>query len=76
MVPGFTVQLAATCTWPDLTTVDCTADVVWVSSDDGVAFVSNAAGSEGLVTGYAPGIVTITAVLEGVTATATVTVTE
>src|SRR5439155_477939 len=45
---GGTVQLVATGVYSDMTTADLTASVTWSSSAAGVAFVSNAGGSQGL----------------------------
>jgi uncharacterized protein YjdB len=72
---GGTAKLVATGTYSDKTTADVTASVVWSSSADSVATVSSAAGSDGLVTGLSAGGATITAALQGVSATAKVTVT-
>ena len=62
---GTTVALIATGTYSDNTTKDVTADATWTTSDPTVAVVSNAAGSDGLVTGVTAGTTTITAVLAG-----------
>ncbi|MGH2831047.1 MAG: Ig-like domain-containing protein [Actinomycetota bacterium] len=51
-----------------------TEEAAWSSSDPAVATVSNADGTRGLVTGVAPGTATITAMIEGLTATARVDV--
>jgi hypothetical protein len=57
-----TVALRATGTFSDLSTGNVTASVDWTSSNPVVAIVSNDPGSEGVVTGAAPGLrVTITA---------------
>src|SRR6185503_8249045 len=50
---GTSVQLAATGIFTDSTAQDLTAQVSWSSSDDLIATVSNAAGSEGLAAGVA-----------------------
>jgi uncharacterized protein YjdB len=68
-------QLMAIGSFSDGTTKDVTQSLTWGSSDQSLAIVSNAAGSQGLVTGTAMGGVTISAVLPGVTGSAAVTVT-
>jgi uncharacterized protein YjdB len=70
-----TVNLVATGHYSDMTTVDLTDSVTWTSDAAGVAFVSNAAGSTGLVTALTAGKATITATLGVVNGSATVTVT-
>ena len=72
---GTSVQLTATGTFTDKSTQDLTQSVSWTSSDQTKAVVSNAPGSEGLVTGTGAGSVTITAAQDGVSGTAAVTVT-
>jgi uncharacterized protein YjdB len=75
---GTSEQLIATGTFSDGSTQDLTTSVTWISSDQSLAVVSNASGSQGLVTGTEIGGVTIGAVLPGVPAvagSATVTVT-
>ena len=69
-------SLFATGTYSDHTTQDLTAAVTW-SSSGGIATVSNAAGSSGLVTGTAIGTATLTATdpATGISGTASVTVT-
>jgi hypothetical protein len=62
---GTMVQLTATGTFSDTSTEDVTAQVNWQSSDQTVALISNASGSEGFVTSVMPGNVTITASLDG-----------
>src|SRR6185437_15931252 len=52
---GTTVQLSATGTLSDGTTEDLTGTVAWDTSDETKAHVSNAAGSQGLVTGIGEG---------------------
>jgi trimeric autotransporter adhesin len=70
---GRTRQFTATGTFSDTTTADITAQVTWSSSDAAAVSISNAAGSQGLATALAPGDVTLTATLTGVTGTATLT---
>src|SRR5215469_10339847 len=78
---GTTVQLTATCNLSDLTTQNCTNEVGWTSNDEASAQVSNATGSQGLVTAIAVGstATTITATLNisgsPLSGTASVTVT-
>ncbi len=72
---GTSEQLIATGDFSDGTTQNLTAFVTWVSSAPSLATVSNAPGSQGLVTGSGVGSATITATLEGVSGTTTVTVT-
>jgi uncharacterized protein YjdB len=68
-------RLAAIGAYTDNTTQDLTTQVTWVSSTPGVAPISNAPGSQGLVTALTPGQTTITAVLGATSATTRVTVT-
>ena len=72
---GTSLQLTATGTFSDRTTQNLTASVSWTSSDPANAVVSNAEGSEGLVTGTGVGSARITATQGGVSGTASVTVT-
>jgi N-acetylneuraminic acid mutarotase len=72
---GTTQQFIATGTFSDSTTQDLTSSVTWSSSDPTVAPISNAGGSRGLATGANTGTVTITAALNNVSGTATLTVT-
>lgn len=67
---GLDRQYLATGTFSDASTQNLTAQVTWSSSDAVIAEISNAVGSQGLASGRAPGTVTITATLTGVTATA------
>ncbi|WP_164885316.1 beta strand repeat-containing protein [Geovibrio thiophilus] len=71
---GATQQLTAIGIYSDFSTQDITELVTWSSSDASTAAVSNAAGSKGLVTGLAEGMINITASLSGATGTAGVTV--
>jgi hypothetical protein len=72
---GTKAQFKATGSYSDGTQQDLTSTVTWSTSDNGVATVSNAAGSEGQATSVAPGSATITAKLGGITANAALTVT-
>src|SRR6185436_6003186 len=58
----------------DGTRQDLTGQVTWSSSDDSIATVSSADGSQGLVTGLAVGIVTVSASFAGVSGSAMVEV--
>ncbi|MHB8876990.1 MAG: beta strand repeat-containing protein, partial [Myxococcaceae bacterium] len=60
-----TVQLLATGTYSDSTTQDVTPSAVWTSADAGVAAVSDAPGSKGLVMGVSPGIASVFATVAG-----------
>ena len=57
---GLTSQLDAVGTWTDGTTQDVTATDTWTSSAPSVATVSNASGSQGLVSALTKGTTTIT----------------
>jgi trimeric autotransporter adhesin len=57
------------------TTQDLTTQVTWGSLTPSVATVSNAVGTEGLASGIAAGMATVTASFNGVTGTAALTVT-
>jgi uncharacterized protein YjdB len=72
---GTTAQLTATCNFSDGTTQDCTSQVSWTSGDNTIAEVSNASGTQGLVTGQGVGNTSITATFNGVSGSANVTVT-
>lgn len=72
---GLSEQLTVTGTFTDGSSQDLTAQVSWTSSDDAVAAVSSAPGTEGLVLGVSPGAATVTATLFGVSAGADVRVT-
>jgi hypothetical protein len=73
---GTTQPFTATGTFTDGTTQDLTTLVTWESSDESVASISNAAGSQGLATALAPGETTITASFMGVQGTTTLEVLE
>lgn len=76
IVVGATRQFGATGTFTDGSLHNLTTSVTWVSSDSGIAFISNASGSQGLATAnYTPGSTDITANVSGITShTATLTV--
>jgi hypothetical protein len=71
---GMTQPLVAIGTFSDGSTQDLTTYVGWTSSAPTYAAVSNAPGTEGLVTGVAPGVATITAAYQGMSDTFNVTV--
>ena len=71
---GSTIQLTATGTFSDNTVQDLTAQASWSSSSQSVAAISNAAGSNGLVTSLAPGTTTIAATWEGASGSTLMTV--
>src|SRR6266516_1554979 len=73
---GTTQQFTATGTYSDFTTQDLTTQVTWSSSNNTVATISNAGGSQGLATSVAAGgPITITATLGLVSGNTTLTVT-
>lgn len=72
---GSTQQFKATATLSDKTTQDVTATSTWSSSNQAVATISNASGSQGLAQAKGLGTSTITAALSGQSGTVTLTVT-
>ena len=72
---GQTRQFTATGLYTDNTTQDLTTQVTWASSDDAVATISNAAGSNGLATTAGLGSATVSATSGSVTGDAALTVT-
>lgn len=72
---GASVALSALGSYSDGSTQDLTSTVTWSSLAPGTAQVSNASGSEGVVTGVAAGVATIRAQSGAVVRTVTVTVT-
>jgi hypothetical protein len=68
-----TQQLLANGTYTDGSRQNRTSQVLWKSSDDRLATVSNDRGSEGMVTARGFGVVTIWAVQDGVSACAAFT---
>ncbi len=72
---GTTRQFAATGTYSNGTTQDLTSQATWSSSDSTIATVSDAAGTKGLGTGVAIGTATVSAALNGVTGSTSLTVT-
>jgi uncharacterized protein YjdB len=71
---GGHVQLTATASYDDASTVDVTKLVTWISTAPGVATVSNATGSNGLATGVTAGMTTIEAHFEAMVGTEALTV--
>jgi urocanate hydratase len=72
---GSTQQFTASGILSDDTVIDLTPEVTWSSSAAEVATVSNETGFEGIATTIAPGTATITAAYQGLTGSATLTVT-
>jgi len=73
---GLTTPFTALGTYSNSTTQDITKQVNWSSSDDSMGTVSNADPEQGIATGIIKGSVTITAALNGVMNTATLTITD
>ncbi len=69
---GATVQLTATGTYADSSTENLTEVATWLSNDTGIATVSNATGSRGLLTGTEAGETTVHAHFRGVPGSITV----
>ena len=72
---GTTVQLTANGTYSDATVVNITALATWTSGTPAAVTVSNLLGSQGLATAVAGGSSTVSATLDGVSASTVVTVT-
>jgi uncharacterized protein YjdB len=72
---GTTVQLTATGIFSDQTTENLTSQASWTSSDNTVAQVSNTPDPHGEVTGLKAGSASITATLNGIQGSTTLTVT-
>jgi hypothetical protein len=72
---GLTQSFTANGVYDNGTRVDITAQVLWSSEGTSIATVSNAAGSQGVVTAVAQGSTKIQAAMRGFTAEATVNVT-
>jgi uncharacterized protein YjdB len=70
---GYTLQLAAVGTFGDGSKRTLTGSVTWTSSATTVATISNTSGTLGLAKGVGAGTTTISATLDGVTGTATIT---
>lgn len=71
---GTTQALLATGMYSDGATLDVTSSAVWSSSTPTIATVSNAAGTQGLVTAVATGSSTVSATLNGVVGSNKITV--
>jgi uncharacterized protein YjdB len=71
---GTTVQFSAQGAYSDGSEQDISSLVTWASSSTSVASVSNATGTRGLASAVAPGTTTISATLDGVTASTALTV--
>jgi len=71
---GGTQQFTATGTYSDGSNSNLTASVTWSSSKTGVATISNTSGSQGLVTGVAGGTTTISATMDSIKGSTTLTV--
>ncbi|MDX1901473.1 MAG: Ig-like domain-containing protein [Gammaproteobacteria bacterium] len=74
MENGTTQQFYATGTYADNSFQDVTSSVTWSSSDQTKATISNTSGSAGLATGVAAGTSTISATLDGISASTALTV--
>jgi hypothetical protein len=72
---GTQVQLTAAGNFSDGTTQDLTTQVSWISGADTIAHVSDVPGTQGLVTGLGAGTASITATLNGIGGSTTVTLT-
>ncbi len=70
---GNTQQFIATGTFSDGSTEDLTTSVTWASSISGSATISNDAGSNGLATSVSPGSTSISATLEAISGSTTLT---
>lgn len=70
---GATVQMTATGTYSDASERNLTSAVAWSSSDESILTMSTGSGG-GLLAGIAEGTATVTATLDGVTATLSVDV--
>ncbi len=76
LAKGTTAQLTATGTYSDNSTQDLTTQATWASATPTIATVSNANGSQGLVTAVSPGgPINVTATVGNVAGAAQVTVT-
>jgi plastocyanin len=75
LAAGSSEQFMAMAMYADNTVEDISANATWSSSNPVVAAVSNAPGSQGLVTGLAPGGATITASLDGMSGSTPISIT-
>jgi YD repeat-containing protein len=74
LATGTTQQFTAQAQYTNGTSEDVTANASWTSSNTAVATISNATGSQGVVTALATGVTTITANLQGLTASISISV--
>jgi uncharacterized protein YjdB len=72
---GYSITLQALGTFSDGTSRNVNSQVLWSSSNPGIATISNSAGKEGCVTGVAAGTTALSATFQGALATTTLTVT-
>jgi uncharacterized protein YjdB len=72
---GTRLQFSASGLFTNGSSQDLTDSAIWASTDPGIATISNAAGSRGLVTAVAAGSTTISAIFQGITGNTTLTVT-
>ncbi len=72
---GLPQQFSASGNFSDGSVQDLTDQVTWSSSNSGVAAISNAAGSSGMATPLSTGTTTITAKINGISSSTTLTVT-
>jgi plastocyanin len=72
---GANMEYMAMAMYADNTMEDVPDNVTWASSNPAIATVSNAPGSQGLVTGLAPGTATISATLDGMSGSTSISVT-
>jgi len=75
LAKGLNKQFAATGTYSDTTVVDLTSQVTWASSDESLVTVSNAPGSQGLASTVGAGSPSISATLNDVVGSTTLTIT-
>ncbi|MCP4600110.1 MAG: hypothetical protein GY847_06160 [Proteobacteria bacterium] len=73
---GSEQQYLAIGTYDDYSTMDLSTSVVWTISDETVATISNASGSQGLLSSLMEGTATINAILGGVQGSTTVEIVE
>lgn len=71
---GTTAQFSATGTYTDNSTQNLTASVHWSTDTPAVATISNASGSQGLVSALAPGSVNVQASMNSINSSATLNV--
>src|SRR5258708_6417984 len=74
VVMGDKLPMTATGLYSDGSTVDLTTQAVWTTASSAVVTVSNASGSQGLLTAVAMGMTTVSATVGSVAGTTSVTV--